>query len=201
MTSISSSDLFLSSAQNPDRNRNEVPEELTNVNSVHENCFLCGCGQVTSLTTPTRRHYLEQVEAFKTYLTGREGVETCRKCGKEIKRVWELLQELKAVKKEISQIVERVKVNFVVGNCFICGCGPLKSLSILGRRSYLRQVEVFKAYLGWREGLESCASCLQGIKDVWELDLEIEALKVGIARIVDGFKVKNGSENKLRQSF
>lgn len=68
-------------------------------------------------------------------------------------------------------------------NCFLCGSATDCSL-LLGRRHYLGQVAVFKAYLGPRKGVKSCASCLQEIQRVWELDQEIETIRGEIVRIV-----------------
>lgn len=77
------------------------------VNSQNPSCFLCG--EVTSVTRRLT-HYFRQVKLFKTYLppNGDDRVETCANCVQEVKAVWELTQQIKAIKREIAKIVGKV---------------------------------------------------------------------------------------------
>lgn len=81
-----------------------------------ETCSLCGEVKLLAFLTPERRpHYLKQITVFKTYLSqsGNEDddVVTCAHCLLDVQQVWDLTQQLDAIKQEIASIVEKVRTN------------------------------------------------------------------------------------------
>lgn len=78
----------------------------------HQTCFLCGkLNQPNSLNlSQDGSHHLSQIQVFKTYLPqdGDDRVETCASCFQDIKQVWDLTQQMKAIQQDIDQIVQRV---------------------------------------------------------------------------------------------
>lgn len=77
-----------------------------------QSCLMCGEVSPLASLTQGRTHYLRQVELFKTYLPDNDDdcVETCANCLQSVKAVWDLTQQIEAIKEDIASIVGKVAV-------------------------------------------------------------------------------------------
>lgn len=78
-------------------------------------CFLCGkVGLPPASTTQGHRHYFRQVTVFQSYLSPaknevNECVETCAACLSEVETVWDLHQQIEAIRGDVAQVLGRVR--------------------------------------------------------------------------------------------
>lgn len=98
--------------RNPDLDKTATALSTTKkgVEVTTASCCLCEEATLLASLTQGRRHYLRQIQRFKTYLpqSGDESVETCAKCLQEVKHLWDLTQQIEAIREDIATIVDRV---------------------------------------------------------------------------------------------